>query len=65
MKLIIHTKYGKFEGAECPYDDKKYKEVYQFLMKLHKLDCVSFDTVNGELHMTKSMIDDCIVEVIK
>ena len=65
MKVIIHTKYGKFEGAEVPYDDKKYDEICLLLKQLNKLSYVSFNTVNGEIHMTKSMIDDCIVEVIK
>jgi hypothetical protein len=65
MKLIIHTKYGKFEGVETPYDKTKYLEVSGFLSQIHKLDYVCFDTVNGEIRMTKSMIDDCIVELIK
>lgn len=65
MKLIIHSKYGKFEGNEVPYDDKKYNEIGGFLTQLHKLDFVCFDTANGELHMTKSMIDDCIIELVK
>jgi hypothetical protein len=65
MKLIIHTKYGKFEGIERPYDDKKYEEICLLLKQLNKLSYISFDTVNGGIHLTKSMIDDCIVEVIK
>jgi hypothetical protein len=65
MKLIIHSKYGKFEGNEVPYDEKKYEELSNFLEQLHNLEVVCFDTPNGELHMTKSMIDDCIIELIK
>ena len=65
MKLIIHSKYGKFEGNEVPYDEKRYKELSNFLEQLHKFDFACFDTPNGELHMTKSMIDDCIIELIK
>jgi hypothetical protein len=65
MKLILHSKYGKFEGNEIPYDDKKYKDLSDFLCKLSKLDYACFDTVNGELHMSKSMINDCIIELIK
>jgi hypothetical protein len=65
MKLIVHTKYGKFEGVETPYDKTKYLEVSGFLSQIHKLDYVSFDIANGEIFLTKSMIDDCIVELIK
>ena len=65
MKLIIHSKYGKFEGNEVPYDEKRYKELSNFLEQLHNLEVACFDTANGELHMTKSMIDDCIIELIK
>jgi hypothetical protein len=65
MKLIIHSKYGKFEGNEVPYDEKKYEELSNFLEQLHNLEVVCFATTNGELHMTKSMIDDCIIELIK
>jgi hypothetical protein len=65
MKLIIHTKYGKFEGEEVPYDDKKYEDICLLLKQLNKLSYVSFNTANGEIHMTKSMIEDCIVEFIK
>ena len=46
MKVIIHTKYGKFEGAEVPYDDKKYEEICLVLKQLNKLSYASFDTVN-------------------
>ena len=65
MKLIIHTKYGKFEGEEVPYDDKRYEDICLLLKQLNKLSYVSFNTANGEIHMTKSMIEDCIVEFIK
>jgi|694.fasta_scaffold26997_11 hypothetical protein len=65
MKLIIHSKYGKFEGNEVPYDEKRYKELSNFLEQLHKFEVARFDTPNGELHMTNSMIDDCIIELIK
>jgi hypothetical protein len=65
MKLIIHSKYGKFEGNELQYDDKKYKDISGSLTQLLKHNVVCFVTVNGEIHMTKSMIDDCIIELVK
>lgn len=65
MKLIIHTKYGKFEGIECPFDQKKYNEISTFLNEIHRLTYACFNTVNGDIYMTKEMLNDCIVEVIK
>jgi hypothetical protein len=65
MKLIIHSKYGKFEGNDVPYDKKKYEELSNFLSRLHNLEFACFATTNGELYMTKSMIDDCIIELFK
>jgi len=65
MKLIIHTKYGKFEGKDHPFDQTKYDEISQFLTDIHRMQYACFDTENGEIFMTKPMIDDCIVELIK
>jgi hypothetical protein len=47
MKLIIHSKYGKFEGNEVPYDEKRYKELSNFLEQLHNLEFACFATTNG------------------
>lgn len=65
MKLIIHTKYGKFEGKEKPYNEKEYTQMGNALTEMHKAQYLCFDTADGEIYLTKPMIDDCIVELIK
>ena len=65
MKLIIHTKYGRFEGKEQPFDQKKYDKISEFLMELHRLTTACFETADGEIYMTKEMLNDCIVQLIK
>ncbi len=65
MKLIAHTKYGKFEGKESPYDEVRYEEISNFLCNLSKLSYYCFTTANGEIHMTRAMIDDSIIELVK
>ena len=53
------------KGTKFHMTRKKYEELSNFLEQLHNLEVVCFATTNGELHMTKSMIDDCIIELIK
>lgn len=65
MKLVIHTKYGKFEGKEVPFDQKKYEQTGDALTKMHKAEYFCFDTEDGEVYMTKEMINNCIVQIIK
>lgn len=65
MKLIIHTKYGKFEGKERSYNEKEYNKMGDILTRMHKSEYLCFDTDDGEIYLTKAMIDDCIVELIK
>lgn len=65
MKLIIHTKYGKFEGKEQPFDEKKYNNIAEYLLHVHKLDSASFETEDGKIFMLKEMLNDCIVQLIK
>lgn len=35
------------------------------LTRMHKSEYLCFDTDDGEIYLTKAMIDDCIVELIK
>lgn len=65
MKLIIHTKYGKFEGKDKSYNEKEYTQMGDLLTQMHKLDYLCFDTVDGEIYLTKAIVNDCIVELIK
>ena len=65
MKVIIHTKYGKFEGKETPYNENAYHRMSHALTQMHKASYFCFDTADGEIYLTKGMIDDCIVELIK
>jgi hypothetical protein len=65
MKLIIHTKYGKFESKEEPYNEQRYLQFCTSLSRIHTATYFTFDTENGEIYLTKPMIDDCIVELIK
>jgi hypothetical protein len=65
MKLIVHTKYGKFEGKEKPYNEQDYNQMSYTLTQMHKASYLCFDTADGEIYLTKAMIDDCIVELIK
>lgn len=65
MKLIIHTKYGKFEGKYQSFDQKKYDEIGEFLMHIHKLETACFETADGEIYFTKEMLNDCLIQLLK
>jgi hypothetical protein len=58
MRIVIHTKYGVFEGIERDYDEKDYDSIEKFLAQLPKLEYFSFGTDKGEVYLTKEMIAD-------
>lgn len=60
MKIIAHTKYGIFEGADNEYDEEQYVNIGKFLENIHKLEYFSFNTDKGEIYMTKEIIADTL-----
>jgi hypothetical protein len=60
MKIIVHTKYGVFEGVESEYREQKYLQTGQLLEKISKLEYFCFNTDKGEIYMTKEMIADSL-----
>jgi hypothetical protein len=60
MRIVVHTKYGVFEGIEREYDEEKYYENKKFLNQLCDLKYFSFPTDKGEIYLTKEMIADSL-----
>ncbi len=62
VKIITHTKYGVFKGAETKYSEAEYRKVGQFLEQVNKLEFeyFSFTTDEGEVYMSKEMINDSL-----
>jgi len=65
MKIIIHSKYGRFEGKEDTFDQEKYDGISSFLNGIAKWNYICFETKDGEIFLTKAMIDDSIIELVK
>lgn len=60
MRIVVHTKYGVFEGTENEYNETEYKEIGCFLEKLSKLESFFLETDKGEIYMTQEMIADSL-----
>jgi len=60
MKIVAHTPHGVFKGKEIEYTEEQYKVTSSFLGQLHQLEYFSFETLNGEIYMTKEMIDQSL-----
>ena len=60
MRIVAHTKYGVFYGIEKDYDESNYRNLGKFLEKLGSMDYFSFGTDDGEIYLTKAMIDDSL-----
>lgn len=60
MRIVAHTKYGVFYGIEKDYDEYDYHNLSQWLERLGTSEYFSFGTDDGEIYLTKGMIDDSV-----
>ena len=60
MRIVAHTKYGVFYGIEEDCNESSYREVSKFLERLGTAEYFSFGTDDGEIYLTKAMIDDSV-----
>ncbi len=60
MKIVAHTPHGVFNGKEIEYTEEQYKAIGSFLERLPQMKYFSLETPNGEIYMTKEMIDQSL-----
>jgi len=65
MKLIAYTPHGVFEGIEVEHNEEEYTQFSSWLESIAKLEYLSFGTPNGEIYMTKEMINQSIIVLQK
>jgi hypothetical protein len=65
MQIIAHTPQGIFKTIEEPYDELIYEEYDRLLADIDKMHILSFETIDGQLYMTKGMINQSVFIVAK
>ena len=60
MRVVAHTKYGVFYGIETDYNESDYLQIEDLLKQLGSFGFFSFETDDGEIYLTKGMIDDSL-----
>jgi len=65
MQLTAYTPQGVFKTIEEPYDELVYEEYDRLITDIDKMHVLSLETIDGQLYMTKGMIDQSVFIVAK
>lgn len=65
MKVVAHTKYGKFESREVAYDEEQYNYLRNMVFKLSESPFFHFETDEGTVYFTQGIIQDSVFTVVK
>jgi hypothetical protein len=65
MKIVAHTKYGKFETKPTPYSEEEYAKLYEFMNTVTDSKFLSLNTENGFIYLPQKIIQDTVFEIEK
>jgi hypothetical protein len=65
MKIIVHTKYGKFETTPTEYTEEEYKKLQTFMSTVTDSKFLSLNTDKGFIYLPQEIIQDTLFEIQK
>lgn len=65
MKIIAHTKYGKFETQPTDYSEEEYTKLQNFMSTVTDSKFLTLNTENGFIYLPKEIIQDTLFEIEK
>jgi hypothetical protein len=65
MKVVVHTKYGKFESLDVVYDEEQYEYLRSMIFKINESPYFHFESSEGTVYFPQGIIQDSVFIIEK